>query len=71
MVDPLGAVALNAAVNDQPIRDVKIKSMVWLQGVMRVTPQCLLPSDDLTLVLNNHLAFRDINQSKNAFAMNA
>jgi len=38
---------------------------------MGVTPKGFLPRDDLSLVFNDHLAFGDVNQSKDAFTVNA
>ena len=71
VVDPFGAVALNATVNHKPIGDVKIKRMVGLQGVVRVTSECFLPSDDLSFVFNDHLTFGNVNQCEDALAVNA
>ena len=71
VVDPLGAVALDTAIDDVTLIDVKIKSMVGLQRVMGVALQRLFPSDHLSLVLNDHLSLGNVGQREHAFAVNA
>ena len=71
MIDPTRAVALDAAIDHVVLIDVEIKCMVGLQGVVRMAILCLLPSNELPLVLNDDFMFRDIDQSKNALAMHA
>ena len=50
---------------------MKVEGVVRVIGVVRVAVLRLVPADDLTHVLNQGLAFGQVLQGKNAFAMDA
>jgi hypothetical protein len=71
VVDPAQGVALVRGVDHPLIVDLKVKSVIGLAGIMRMTVLRLLPVNHFTHVLNNGFAFRNILRGENAFAMNA
>jgi hypothetical protein len=50
---------------------MKVKGVVGVIGVVRVAVLRLVPADDLAHVLDQGLAFGQVLQRKNAFAMDA
>ena len=59
------------SINHMVFVDVKIKRVVGVLRVMRVTPLRLGPADDFANVLNQVLAFSNILQGEHALAMHA
>ena len=53
------------------IVDLKVKSVIGLAGIMRMTILRLLPVNHFAHVLNKGFALRNILRGENAFAMNA
>ena len=51
--------------------DVKVKRVVGVRRVVRVTAQRFFPADDLAHVLNQRLTFGQVLHGKNALAMHA
>ena len=48
---------------------MKVKRVIRVRRVMRVAILCFVPADDLANVLDECLAFGDVDQCKNTFAM--
>ena len=69
VVDPARRVAALLAVDDVFVVNVKVKRVIRVAGVMRVTAQCLFPTDNLAAILDQRLAFSEVFQCVNTFAM--
>ena len=59
------------SINDMVFIDVKIKGVVGVLRVMRMTPLGLGPTDDFANVLNQLLTFSKILKREYALAMHA
>ncbi len=51
--------------------DMEIKGVVRICRIMRMTAQCLLPSDDLAHVLNDGLALGKVSEREDPLTMHA
>ncbi|MBB4517453.1 hypothetical protein GGD68_006256 [Paraburkholderia fungorum] len=71
MIDPSGAVATRAAVDDPPIRQFKEKRVPILARQFPVSRDRRSPRHNATFVFNDPLAGCDIAHSKDPTAVNA
>ena len=70
VVNPFSPITLHTPINNAKVIDVKIKSVMGLQRVMRMTAQRLLPSNELTFVFDDSFIFFDGRYGENAASVN-
>ena len=58
-------------IDDTVLVHMEVKRVVRVLGVVRVAVLRLVPADDLAHVFDHGLAFSDVLQSEDAFAMHA
>ena len=71
VIDPARGVAAMQGVNHLVFVHMEVKGMVGVGGVVRVPILRLIPADDLAHVFKQGLAFGNVLQGENAFAVNA
>lgn len=71
MVDPFGVVALFQRINHPPIVQVKVKRVIGVGRVMRVTAQGLGHGDDLPHILDDCFARCDVARGEHAFTVHS
>jgi hypothetical protein len=69
VVDPAGRIAVDVAVDHASVIDMEVESVIRLGRIVRMAAQCLLPRDDLALVLDDPLAFGQVLHREHAVAM--
>jgi len=71
MVDPSGIVAAVKRIDHPAIVQMKVKSVVGVAGVVRVTANGLGHADDLAHVFNDRFTRRHVARGEHAFAVHA
>ena len=71
MIDPARGVATDVAIDHVLVVDVKIKRVIGLRRIVRVATQGLFPTDDLADIFHQALAFGNVADRENAFAVDA
>ncbi len=71
MVDPARRVATHSGIDHPVLVDMKIKRVVWVLRVMRMSCQRFGPTDDFTNILDDGFTGCDILHGKNALAMHS